>query len=286
MALGESTTVAPLGYRKKFYNLAVADGLSVDMVGPNSNGTGYDADNAGYSGYTCSDLINQLRLFYTNYSPDIVLLLEGTNDCGWDYKNYINIPPIDELSFLIDTICLKYPNALIFVSSIPPMLDNAYTGLEQTPYGVAKANAVMYNDAMPGMIDTKVAKGKKVYFINARALLNDTDISSDGIHPNQNGYNKMGELYYNTIKPFISKTSRVFPNPVTKHKLTIDLNTDMPEDISLTLYSMTGAKVFFQNDRKYTSAITVLLPQSLSPGIYFLIIKNKIFTIKKKIIIL
>ena len=227
MAIGESTTAETSGYRKKFCDLAVADGLSIDMVGPNSNGTGYDADNAGYNGYTCLDLINKLRSFYKYYSPDIVLLLEGTNDCGWNFKFYPTIPPINELSLLIDTICLKFPDALIFVSSIPPMSDNAFTA-EQTPFGVAKANAIAFNNAMPGMINIKIASGEKVYFINARALLNDTDILSDGIHPNQNGYDKIGEQFYNTVKPFIMGTAKVYPNPLTNHKLTIDLNTEMP----------------------------------------------------------
>jgi lysophospholipase L1-like esterase len=286
MAIGESTTADPSSYRMKFYELATGDGLSIDMVGPNSSGTGYDADNAGYYGKTCQDLINLLRTFYKNYSPDIVLLLEGTNDCGWNYRFYPDTPPIDELSFLIDTICVKYPNALIFVSSIPPMLDNAFTGADQTPAGVAQANAVIYNNAMPGMINAKISSGEKIHFIDARGLLNATDIISDGIHPNQNGYDKMGELYYNTIKPFIMVTPKVYPNPATNHKLTVDLNIATPENISLNLYSLTGTRVFFQNDIKYTSAITVSLPNSLSAGFYLVVIKYKTFTIKKKIILL
>lgn len=286
MAMGESTTADPFSYRKKFYELAIADGLSVDMVGPNSSGTGNGTNNAGYYGKTCLDLINLLRTFYKNYSPDIVLLLEGTNDCGWNYRFYPDTPPIDELSFLIDTICVKYPDALIFVSSIPPMLDNAFTGADQTPSGVAQANGDIYNNVMPAMIGNKFASGKKVHFIDARGLLNSTDILSDGIHPNQNGYDKLGVLYYNTIKPFISDLINVFPNPVTSYKFTIDLKSDTQEDVSLSIYSMTGSIVFFQNTVKNTSPITISLPQTLSSGIYLLTIKYKSITLKKKIIII
>lgn len=285
MAAGESTTAEPSGYRTKFYELAVADGLNVDMVGPNSNGTGYDAYNAGFIGFTCSELLNQFLLFYSNYSPDIVLLLEGTNDCGWHYQSNLNIPSIDELSPLIDTICNKYPNTLVFVSTIPPMSDNAYTDQGVTPFGVARTNAVAYNDAMPGMIATKIAAGEKVYFIDTRGVLNDADILGDGIHPNQSGYNKMGVLYYSIIKPYIKETALLYPNPVTDYKLTIYLKTDEPQDVSLTLYSMKGAKVFIQNDIKYTAPVEVVLPQSLSAGLYILTIKYGGVIIRKKIII-
>jgi lysophospholipase L1-like esterase len=286
MAIGESTTADPSSYRKKFYELATAEGLSIDMVGPNSGGTGYDADNAGYYGKTCLDLTNFLQSFYKNYSPEIVILLVGTNDCGWNYRIYPNITPIDALSILIDSICVKYPDALIFVSSIPPMLDNAFTGPDQTPSGVAQANGVTYNNAMQGMINTKIASGEKVHFIDARGLLNATDILSDGIHPNQNGYNKLGVLYYNTIKPYILKTIKVYPNPVLNYTLKIDLPSDLTENVLLNIYSMTGSMVFYQNCIKYTSPITISLPKTLPFGLYLLTIKYKAITYKKKIIIL
>ena len=189
MAFGESTTFDPPGsYRMKFYDLAKADGLSIDMIGPFSDGTGlsYDGDNAGFIGNPCTVLIEKLDSIYTYYSPDIILLWEGTNDCGWYYKYYINNHPIiNELSLLVDDICLKYPNALVLIGSIPPMSNTAYY---PTPTGMANSNVTTYNDAMPGMIAAKAATGKKVHFIDARSLLNDsTDLKSDGVHPNTVG---------------------------------------------------------------------------------------------------
>ena len=95
MPLGESTTAAAPGYRMKFCDLAKTDGLSIDMIGPNSDGTGlsYDGDNAGFDGLTCSELINKIYLDLAGYSPDNVLLWEGTNDCGWAYQFYNNAMP-------------------------------------------------------------------------------------------------------------------------------------------------------------------------------------------------
>jgi lysophospholipase L1-like esterase len=218
MPLGESTTQVSPAYRKYFYDLAQADGLNIDMIGPNSDGTGlsYDSDNAGFHGFPCSQLITKIQTF-TEYLPDIVLLLEGTNDCGHLYDDYYPpivdghvVTPIDQLSLLVDEICLKYPNALVFVSSIPPMGDNAYVEAG-TPAGVAKANAEIYNDEMPAMVAAKASSGKKVYFVDARSLSISTDILADGIHPNTVGYEKIGSFFYNAVKPSFANSGVSLP---------------------------------------------------------------------------
>lgn len=218
MPLGESTTQVSPAYRKHFYDLAQADGLSIDMIGPNSDGTGlsYDSDNAGFHGFTCSELITKLHTF-TEYLPDIVLLLEGTNDCGHLYDDYYPpvvdgkvVTPIDQLSLLVNEICLKYPNALVFVSSIPPMGVNAYVGAG-TPAGIAKENAEVFNDEMPGMIAAKASSGKKVYFVDARSLSILTDILADSIHPNPVGYAKIASLIYNAVKPSLINSGVSLP---------------------------------------------------------------------------
>ena len=92
LAIGESTTAAAPGYRKKFLDLAKADNLIIDMLGPNSDGAqlSYDGDHAGFRGTTCSDLVKWIGSGEVKYSPDIVILWQGTNDCGWGYQFYSN----------------------------------------------------------------------------------------------------------------------------------------------------------------------------------------------------
>lgn len=350
------------------------------MIGPNSDGTdlSYDSDNAGFIGFSCSDLITKLNTF-TEFSPDIVLLLEGTNDCGHLYNNYYPpivdgrfVTPLDQLSLLIDKIILKYPNAIIFVSSIPPMGNNAYISAG-TPAGVAKSNAEIFNDEMPGMIAAKSASGKKVYFVDARSLSIHTDISYDSIHPNSVGYARIGNLFYNAVKPsfinsavslpetalisigatttlipeclpagsvqavtwssgsasatvnaegvvtgvslgtaIIKATSRIdtlnsasctvtvteitsinniaepdiliYPNPVTNHRLTIKMDSNIEGKISLSLYNMSGNQVY-SSEVAYAPYVSVSLPQHLKSGLYFLIVTKGANRVIKKIIL-
>lgn len=279
LALGESTTAAVPGYRKKFFELAKADYQNIDMIGPNSDGANlsYDGDNAGFRGKICSDLFKWIDTTSVNYSADIVILWEGTNDCGWGYKFYENnLSIIDELSLLVNEICSKYPDALIFVSSVPPMSDDAY-GEYNTPSGIANANVTTLNNAMPGMINLKINEGKKVHFIDARSLLSlSEDISFDGIHPNQKGYDKMGVLFYQAIYPYLTsiKTGNenevvVYPNPVTHYQLTIKSNSSVNEKISISLFNILGSLVY-SVDVTYSPAINISLPQYIAKGIYLL----------------
>lgn len=293
LPFGESTTMAIPGYRKILCDLAKAEGLSIDMIGPNFDGVGlsYDSDNAGFTGSTFSDLRIWLDSAYMNYSPDIVILWVGTNDCGWGYQFYDdNQSIIDELSNLVNEISIKYPNTLIFVSSIPPMSNSAYTEF-QTPVGKASENAEKLNDAIPGMIDTKRDAGKKVYFIDTRPLLKlSADISNDGIHPNKQGYEKIGVLFYTAIHPYLTSLLgnesdiSVYPNPVNNYQLTIKLNISVTERITLSVYNLIGNRLYSANQNS-SSEISVSLPQSLDAGSYILKIDSGIYRIAKYIII-
>ena len=89
--------------------------------------------------------------------------------------------------------------AKVLLASIPPMAYNAYVWAGRSP-GVAQANAVIYNNALPGLCATKASEGKNVTFVDASSLTLEDDVSSDGVHLIQEGYDKMGTIFYNAVK--------------------------------------------------------------------------------------
>jgi lysophospholipase L1-like esterase len=215
LPLGESTTAQTPSYRQKLCQLLTADGRNYDMIGPVSDGAGvpYDGDHAGFSGNTCDQLSAWVTANKTIYVPDVVLLWEGTNDCGWSFKSQYQPgqTTTGKLSSLIDNISNSYPNALIFVGAIMPMSFTAYA-YYPTPNGVAASNVVAYNDSMPSMIARKVAENRKVYFVDSRGMEMNTDVGSDGIHGTPTGYQKMGVFFYNAIKSIFSVESITLPS--------------------------------------------------------------------------
>ena len=195
LPVGESTTDFGPSWRRKFCQLLTSDGVNYDMVGPKNDGaTTYDGDHAGYSGHPASAVQAKVESFYSSHPADIILIWEGTNDCASS-----NGGSTVALSNLVDKVCQLYPNAKVLVASIPPMSNDAYVNYGQTP-GVAQANVVAYNNALPGLCATKAAGGKNVTFVDASSLTFADHISGDGVHPNQDGYDKMGTIFYNAVK--------------------------------------------------------------------------------------
>jgi len=81
------------------------------------------------------------------------------------------------------------------------MAASAYVGGVITT-GLANSNATTYNSAMQSLIDKKISQGKKVHFVDTRGVILLTDLT-DGIHPNQAGYDKMVSYWFNAIRPYL-----------------------------------------------------------------------------------
>jgi uncharacterized protein YjdB len=204
LPLGESTTEGPPAWRRKFSQQLNTDGLNHDMVGPktDANATDYDGDHAGYSGNHAEQVLAKVEEFYSSHPADIVLIWEGTNDCGWLRDN----GSTTAISSLIDKVCQRYPNAKVLVSTIPPMSDQAYVQSNNRAVGQAKRNAELYNAALPDLCTAKVNEGKKVVFLDARNTISISDIG-DGIHPTQAGYDKMGIFFATAVRNNLVETA-------------------------------------------------------------------------------
>ena len=93
---------------------------------------------------------------------------------------------------MIGHIFKDCPNAALIVSNFGPL-----TG---TPAVKWKASVKAYNALIPDVIAKYAAMGHKVYFLDMHGQLTSADISGDGVHPNQSGYNKMGDAWFDACK--------------------------------------------------------------------------------------
>lgn len=212
MALGDSITdgfTVKGGYRNTLCSLIETDGLNeaVDFVGSGSNGSGYDKDHEGHSGWAIaavpasedvegrgrSGLTENIDTWMSASKPDIVLLMIGTNDVLSLYR--LNEAPA-RLEALIGKIKSKLPeNGRIYLATIPYIAENAVynkTGKTQSELDeiVDSYNSSVKEIAAADDIITLAD-------INTQLTL---DNLQDGIHPNADGYAKMGNFWYSLLK--------------------------------------------------------------------------------------
>jgi Ca2+-binding RTX toxin-like protein len=197
--LGESTYYdndSSGGYRTGLWNRFVADGLKVDFVGSQSHGPTSlsDRDHQGHGGWTMNQIAGSVNGWLNTSQPDVTLLMIGTNDARTDSVSTM----INELSTLIDQVTTQSPNTQLLVASIPPIYPN-----EQPATRIQRAKD--FNIAIPGIVNSKIAQGKKVNFVDMRSLtLNDLTSSispelDNGLHPNVQGYGKIANFWHDAV---------------------------------------------------------------------------------------
>jgi hypothetical protein len=199
---GDPCKVLPLGdsitfginyegsYRVELFKKAVTASQNITFVGTQSNGPAmapgttvpFPMHHEGWSGYTIVQIQGKAAGDIT-YAPHMILVHAGTND------TYMGDPAgaPARLSTLVDYLTTNFPNALVVVAKI-------------IPYPNQTANVKVINDSIPAMVQSKVTAGKHVISVDLNTgFQTSTMLSSDGIHPNQTGYNWMGDTWYATV---------------------------------------------------------------------------------------
>lgn len=117
----------------------------------------------------------------SNYRPEVVLLLVGTNDVAQDY----DLPGAPaRLGVLVDRLLAASPSVRVFIGGIPQWADPA-----------KKARVDAYNN---GVATVANSKGPRVSFVPTQIIGNDPtlELTSDGVHPSRCGYARMGYVWY------------------------------------------------------------------------------------------
>ena len=231
MAVGDSITDGYSeqdGYRKYFYHRLVDQKkYSIDMVGSKDWGSSatwdfddgtysYDPANTGYSGYTIQSYQynNQNRIgiletissgekkdIIQTTSPEIVLLMIGTNDIMDSYK-------MDEiqtrLQALVDEIYRQKSDVTLMIMS-PLPIDAPVSGWLQQD--TMNTNIKTCMTAIKKIVDAEKASGKKCEYLATNELFTkQTDYTAylnDYCHPNRAGYTLMGNYLADVVDSYL-----------------------------------------------------------------------------------
>jgi lysophospholipase L1-like esterase len=195
MPLGNSITegyTIPGGYRLKLWQNLENAGLEcgVDLVGSlhnNSTADLDDPDHEGHSGWTTGQILADIDNFMALATPDIVMMHLGTNDIaqGTEDETPAN------LRALIDHISGALPaDGKLYVAEIIPI------------GGVGNGVSLAYNQMIADAVTEKQNQGLPVYLVDAYSIwpAGDSFYIDDWTHPNQQGYNALGDFWFDVIK--------------------------------------------------------------------------------------
>lgn len=168
------------GYRQPLWNELSGEGYPLNFVGSVQAGSMADGGNEGHPGYRIDQISALTDASLATYKPNVITLMIGTNDLIQDYEE--STAPA-RLSSLIDQIVADDPTATVLVSNL----------IAGTNASLA-AGEPAYNATIPGIVQSKQAAGKHVLFVDMSAFTT-ADLSSDGIHPDDTGYQVMANAW-------------------------------------------------------------------------------------------
>jgi lysophospholipase L1-like esterase len=195
LPLGDSITDGfnvPGGYRMRLFQKALEADKQITFVGGSMNGptmvggVTFPRAHEGHNGWTIAQIDGIVPMPALTVDAHIILLLIGTNDM------YGQMPTTaaDRLAPLLDQILDASPDALLAVGTITPLTVNG------------SANIPPYNGAIPGLVQSRAAAGKHIILVDQFTGFPNGELA-DGIHPNQAGYDRMGDAWYTAIADYL-----------------------------------------------------------------------------------
>ena len=188
--IGAGLDASDGGYRVELFRKASADAKNITFVGSLSNGPqqvdGNDFPRAheGHNSWAISQVASLIPSPALDQKPQIILLMAGTNDL-WQGPD--GAP--ERLDALIGNIVTALPNSVLVVAQIMP-----------SSLGDPQA----FNTSVKRLVQARVDKGEHVVIVDMYTpFAKDESLTTDGIHPNKQGYVVMAQVWYDAIKDIL-----------------------------------------------------------------------------------
>ncbi|KAI1486605.1 SGNH hydrolase-type esterase domain-containing protein [Biscogniauxia mediterranea] len=190
------------GYRKPLRDKLVSDGFGVDMVGNNPGGTMEDNQTEGYPGFTIDQVHAKAKISVPQYKPNLVLVNVGLNDC---FQNVDTANAGTRLRSMLDDVYADSPNAMVLLSTL---ITNADASIRTC---IADINR-QYADVARSLR----LQGKRIALADMQPPSGPTlDDLAEGSHPNDQGYEKMAEVWFQWIELVSQQGLLVKADPIS-----------------------------------------------------------------------
>lgn len=177
------------GYRDDLAALLNAEGIAYDFVGSQATGSGFDRNHEGHSGKTADYIDANVVGWLQAKKPQVVLLHIGTNDISQDESP---ASTANEISSILDKIRNYDPQIRTVVCSTIPRKDSRNPQNDEL---VERIEEVYFE---------KRAAGHRVFYAGQNEIyLNNSSYKTaylyDSVHPNNEGYHVLAEIYLNHL---------------------------------------------------------------------------------------
>ncbi|KAI6083407.1 carbohydrate esterase family 3 protein [Hypoxylon rubiginosum] len=192
MTLGEHST-GEVGYRKQIRDWLVSRGNPVNYVGQNRYGDFKDNDVQAFGAQPIKPTLDRLKEVVPQVQPNLFLINAGSSDC-FQMDHWGPAYILQSMRELVDFLFEASPRATIIMSTI---ITSPWDGTERC---VQSANAQIRQVAIDLIREGKPVTMAEMHFdqgLPNRVLRE--DIWTDGMHPTDQGYFKMGDIFMEKI---------------------------------------------------------------------------------------
>ncbi len=197
-------------YRYRFYELMAAAGWNIRFVGSENSGSNYltDTKNAGFGGISDDNLATLMETgtsshtgyktpgpYLEGHPADIILLHIGTNDVlGADTSNVNGLERI--LDAIDDYETSSGNSVMVFLARIISYRDSECN---------TQPRVVAYNSKVDQLAASRIAAGDNLILVDMEcgASIDYSSDMVDEVHPNQSGYDKMGEKWFQEVDSYL-----------------------------------------------------------------------------------
>jgi lysophospholipase L1-like esterase len=179
-------TAETVGYRQKLYLDLTDASYDVDFVGGLEAGweatPPFDDDHEGHPGYTDDEVADEVNQWLQANPPDIILLHIGTN--------YLKDPDPSDVEEILEEIDTFSTEITVVLARIINRKNHHQITTD-------------FNENIQAMADARIAVGDKIVVVDQESALDYPEDMYDLLHPNQTGYNKMADVWYEALVPLI-----------------------------------------------------------------------------------